>query len=195
MFRRVALGLTAFGVVALAVLGPASAQASQEWAPASDRPTDRIYVEPKVQAEDSNAIQTAFEDTLDGLPAKRYVYVARLPETLDTEAAARQVVSAWKLDRTKDSLLFYDDLGQRWFVWPASEKTQETANSLPEILNPSDFAGQFPKLYSDNANEQSSNEIAAVTDTFSSTFKSFGPLLILVAAFLVIMTLLRIGRY
>jgi len=181
--RRTIMGTLGFVMLALLVLSPFKAHADQTWEPVKDKPSSRIAIEDTIPADESNEIQSAFERTLNGGEAKRYVYVGRLPETFDLETAARQTADAWKLDRTKDSLLFYDELGQHAFVWPATEENTKTVDSLPTVLNASDFAGQFGKLYT-GEDEKSAGDQSVVEAT--SVLKPLIPLFVIVAVFVIL---------
>lgn len=190
--RRTVLGTLAFLILALLVLSPFKAHANQTWDPVKEKPVSRIAIEKAVPADESNQIQSAFEKTLDGSEATRYVYVGRLPETFDLEAAARQVADTWKLDRTKDSLLFYDELGQHAFIWPATEANAKTVSELPTVLNASDFAGQFQKLYT--GSDKPSSETQAV-EKATDQLKPLMPLLFVVIGVVLFTALIRLVRY
>lgn len=190
--RRTVLGTLAFLILALLVLSPFKAHANQTWDPVKEKPDSRIAIEKAVSADESNQIQSAFEKTLDGSEATRYVYVGRLPETFDLEAAARQVAETWKLDRTKDSLLFYDELGQHAFIWPATEANAKTVSELPTVLNASDFAGQFQKLYT--GSDKPSSETQAV-EKATDQLKPLMPLLFVVIGVVLFTALIRLVRY
>jgi len=190
--RRTVLGTLAFLILALLVLSPFKAHADQTWEPVKEKPASRIAIEKAVPVDEFNQIQSAFEKTLDGSEATRYVYVGRLPETFDLEAAARQVADTWKLDRTKDSLLFYDELGQHAFVWPATEANAKTVSELPTVLNASDFAGQFQKLYT--GSDKPSSETQAV-EKATDQLKPLMPLLFVVIGVVLFTALIRLVRY
>lgn len=181
--RRTVLGALGFLMLTLLVLSPFKAHADQTWEPLKEKPASHIAVEKSVPTDESNEIQSAFERTLNGGEAKRYVYVGRLPETFDLETAARQTADAWKLDRTKDSLLFYDELGQHAFIWPATEENTKTVDSLPTVLNASDFAGQFGKLYT--GDDETSNADQSVVQA-TSVLKPLLPLFVIVVALVVL---------
>lgn len=191
--RRTLLGTLGFLMLALLVLAPFKAHADQTWTPLKDKPASHIAIEDAIPADESNEIQSAFERTLNGDEAKRYVYVGRLPETFDLETAARQTADIWKLDRTKDSLLFYDELGQHTFIWPATEENTKVVDSLPTVLNANDFAGQFSKLYAgEDTKSDADHTVTAITSAFKPAMPFF---FIMVGAVILIAIISFFSRY
>lgn len=136
-------------VLALGIaIGPAAtAGASQNWEPANKPKSESIYIEPDIPTEDANAIQTSYEVTLGSKKTSTYTYVAKVPETWDTETAARAIVSKWKLNRSTDSLILYDALGKKAFIWPNVEENRDVTSKLPTTLDASTFAKKLTSIY------------------------------------------------
>jgi len=146
--RRFLIALAAaVGSLFLFAAPAVAAGAQQPWEPVKEAPESRIYIEPSVDEDTRNAIQSAFESALEGEEATRYVYVAKVPETWDVQSATRKVAEVWGLDRTKDSILFYDSQGRSTFAWPAVEKNVESVKGLPKIVETADFTENFDALY------------------------------------------------
>lgn len=165
MFKRVTVAVAAALVLGV-VAAPTAASASQSWRPEAKAPAGGIYIESSVDPKESSAIQSSYEKTLGEKKSNLYTYVAKVPETWQTETAAREVAEAWKLDREKDSLLFYDAQGGKTFVWPATTANEKLASSLPANLNTSAFAQLLPKLYQPTLQQEK-------IDSSQSSFQGF----------------------
>jgi len=156
MLKKLVLGLVATGLGAMIVLAPATAMAEQTWTPeGSKAPKSGIYIDPKVDDEQANTIASAFDEQVGDEETSRYIYVVKLPETVNVETAARQTAEKWKLDRTDESLVFYDAQGGKAFVWPATEANKKDVSELPKFADANTFAKQLPTFYGDGQGESS----------------------------------------
>jgi len=150
MLKKIVLGAVAASLGAMIVLAPATAMAEQTWTPeGSKAPKSGIYIDPKVDDEQANTIASAFDEQVGDEDTSRYIYVVKLPETVNVETAARQTAEKWKLDRTDESLVFYDAQGGKAFVWPATEANKKDISELPKFADANTFAKQIPTLYGD----------------------------------------------
>jgi len=188
MFRRVTVAVATALVLGI-VAAPSAASASQSWQPEVKAPAGGIYIEPTVDPKESSAIQSSYEKTLGDKKSNLYTYVAKVPETWATETAARAVAKAWKLDREKDSLLFYDAQGGKAFVWPATTANAERTSSLPANLNTSAFAQSIPKLYEPTLQQEKNAELQKNTNGLL-----YGWLLPLTIMFILITYLITVGK-
>lgn len=156
MLKKIVLGAVAASLGAMIVLAPATAMAEQTWTPeGSKAPKSGIYIDPKVDDEQANTIASAFDEQVGDEDTSRYIYVVKLPETVNVETAARQTAENWKLDRTDESLVFYDAQGGKAFVWPATEANKKDISELPKFADANTFAKQIPTLYGDGQGESS----------------------------------------
>jgi len=156
MLKKIVLGAVAASLGAMIVLAPATAMAEQTWTPeGSKAPKSGIYIDPKVDDEQANTIASAFDEQVGDEETSRYIYVVKLPETVNVETAARQTAEKWNLDRTDESLVFYDAQGGKAFVWPATEANKKDISELPKFADANTFAKQIPTLYGDGQGESS----------------------------------------
>jgi hypothetical protein len=183
MIRKVTLGLLASLASVFLVASPAlasSSQPSQPWDPIAEKPTTGVYIDPKVDEDTRNVVQSAYEATLEGTESTRYTYAARVPETWDIQSATRKVAETWGLDRNKESILFYDTQAKRVFIWPATTANTEAIASLPKIVEPEAFSKAFPTLYGDAIEqaqaEKEAEDIKSTTDLASSILLNLWPI-------------------
>lgn len=156
MFKKLILGAVATGLGAMIILAPAAATAEQSWTPEGDKaPKSGIYIDPKVDEDQANTVASAFDEQVGDEDTSRYIYMVRLPETVNVETAARQTADKWKLDRTSESLVFYDAQGGKAFIWPSTEENKKDLSKLPDFANASDFAKQLPTFYGDGQGDSS----------------------------------------
>jgi hypothetical protein len=147
MVRKTVIAVFAALASLFIFAAPVMATPAQPWEPSPEAPNSGVYVEPGVDEETRNAVQSAYEATLEGTTSTRYTYVSKLPETWDIQTAARTVAEVWELDRLKDSILFYDAQGKKAFIWPATTANTAALEALRSPVTTEALTESFASLY------------------------------------------------